>query len=145
MSSGLRRDKNQVHVHDKSSRQFRESMNWVRCLCFPHDVLQALAVSWGKDPCGCAVCHAFGLFSEWFLSVASLCTSELHCQRCTSICSWQPSTCQSCCGRLLENICALHAVGFIVVKAFSFVCLFCFLMGVGFSMSSGPTLGSCGE
>lgn len=71
--------------------------------------------------------------------------SELHYQRCTSISPWRPSTCLPWCGRLLENICALNVVGFIVVEFFClFVCLFHFLIGVGFSMSSGPTLSSCG-
>lgn len=139
----LRRDKRYL-CSDKSSRHFGESMSWIRCLCCPHHVLQALAVSWAKDSCGCAACRAFGLFSEWFLSVALLCTSELHYQRCTSISPWRPSTCQSWCGRLLENVCALNVVGFIVVEVFLFVCLFCFLVGVGFIMSSGPTSGSCG-
>lgn len=41
--------------------------------------------------------------------------------------------------------CALTVVGFIVVEGFLFACFFCFLVGVGFIMSSGPTLGSyCG-
>lgn len=119
---------------DNSCSQFGGSISWIRCLWSPQDVPEALAVSWGKELCGCAACHAFGLFLEWFLSVASLCSREAQ----ASVPGDHPhaSPVADCWGTFV------HFMLWVLLLEGYFVCLLVlFLLEVGFIMSSGPTSG----